>query len=77
MEIIRLEKIVATIALIGGLVAAGMVLSSAGSARAAGMCTDMWKPVCGSINGWKRTFSNACWAKNSGAKILYKGVCKW
>jgi len=73
----RLGKIVSTTALLAGLLATGIALSSTESARAAGACNDTWKPVCGSVNGWKRTFSNACWAKMSGAKKLHKGVCKW
>jgi hypothetical protein len=68
---------VSRIALLAGLVAAGMFISSAHSARAAGMCSDDWKPVCATANGWQRTYSNLCWAKTNNAKVLYSGTCKW
>lgn len=39
-------------------------------------CNFEWKPVCGVVDGKKRTFSNACWAKREGAKHIKNGACK-
>jgi hypothetical protein len=40
-------------------------------------CTDRYDPVCAvSATGFRRTFSNACWAKTSGARLLHSGVCE-
>ena len=49
------------------------VLSS-GAAKA-DLCTLDRKPVCANDHGVKKTFSNACWAKAWGAKVLYSGEC--
>ncbi len=56
-------------------VAATAFVIGTSPAKAAGMCTLDWKPVCANDHGFTHTFSNACWAKLSGAKILYKGEC--
>jgi len=58
-----------------GLVVAAVSVSFTASARAA--CDEMWKPVCGTVDGHQRTFSNACWAKMAKAKHVHKGACKW
>ena len=68
---------VSLMALLAGLVAAGTWMSLPDTARAQGVCSMDWKPVCGKIDNWQRTYSNECWAKASKAKILYKGECKW
>jgi hypothetical protein len=56
-------------------VAATAFVIGTSPAKAAGMCTLDWKPVCANDHGFTHTFSNACWAKLSGAKILYAGDC--
>jgi hypothetical protein len=71
-------KNVSRIALLAGLVAATASMSAPEKARAATeVCGQDWKPVCGSVNNWQRTYSNACWARANKAKILYDGACKW
>jgi hypothetical protein len=39
-------------------------------------CKWDYAPVCGTVAGKKQTFSNACFAKENGAKKIKKGVCK-
>lgn len=39
-------------------------------------CKWDWAPVCGTVGGKKQTFSNACFAKEAGAKRVKKGACK-
>ncbi|HEX3711023.1 MAG TPA: Kazal-type serine protease inhibitor [Pseudolabrys sp.] len=62
------------IAAVVAVAAAGFVLGTS-AANAATMCDMSWKPVCANDHGFTHTFSNACWAKMSGAKILYNGEC--
>jgi hypothetical protein len=40
------------------------------------VCPMDWMPVCGKVGGKKQTFSNACVAKQAGAKHIRKGACK-
>ena len=61
-------------AVAAGLAAAAIVFPS-GGARAA-VCFEVWQPVCGTVAGIKRTFSNACFAKAAGARHVRKGECK-
>jgi Kazal-type serine protease inhibitor domain len=56
-------------------VAAFTIAAPIRSASAA--CNDEWKPVCGVKDGFKHTYSNACWAKAAGAKHIKPGACKW
>jgi len=58
-----------------GLVATAMSVSFTGSARAAA-CDEVWKPVCGKVNGYQHTFTNMCWAKMEKATNIHKGECK-
>jgi hypothetical protein len=53
---------------------AGAIAGFTGSAFA--MCDEMWKPVCGEKDGFKHTYTNACWAKAAGAKHIRPGACK-
>ena len=47
------------------------------SAQAQVVCTNQWAPVCGLAPiGIRITYSNACWAKAGGAKILHPGECQ-
>lgn len=82
-----LRKIAAHAAM--AALAAAFVLGTAGVGEAAkkkkaapkapaakAWCTWDWKPVCGTVGGKKQTFSNACFAKEAGAKKVRKGVCK-
>jgi hypothetical protein len=62
------------IAAVVAVAAAGFVLGTS-AANAATMCDMSWKPVCANDHGITHTFSNACWAKMSGAKVLYKAEC--
>lgn len=39
-------------------------------------CNFQHKPVCGTYNGKRTTFSNECWAKREGAKKIKPGACK-
>lgn len=50
--------------------------STGDRALAAGACTWIWQPVCGiAKTGYKRTWSNICWAKMDGAKHIRPGAC--
>jgi hypothetical protein len=40
------------------------------------ICFMAWQPVCGMKAGKKSTYSNACVARNDGAKVVSKGECK-
>jgi hypothetical protein len=66
-----------SLAVLAGLAALAMATAPVDSARAQGACGMDWKPVCAGGSGWQRTFSNECWAKQGGAKVMYKGECKW
>ncbi len=45
-------------------------------AQAQTVCTWLWQPVCALTTfGHRWTFSNACWAKAAGARILHAGAC--
>lgn len=69
---------VSRIALLAGVVAAGTFMSPANSARAAGYCDQMWKPVCAKgSDGYMHVYSSACWAKTWKARVMYSGICKW
>jgi hypothetical protein len=46
------------------------------SAHAQGACPFSYVPVCGLAPiGIRITYSNACWAKLGGAKVLHPGEC--
>ena len=52
------------------------VLAGSAPAKAAGVCTDEYRPVCGLAPwGLRMTYSNACWAKQAGAVVLHPGAC--
>jgi hypothetical protein len=38
-------------------------------------CTENYDPVCGSKEGAAKTYSNACFAKADGAKVVADGEC--
>jgi hypothetical protein len=59
---------------LAGFIAATISVSFSGNARAA--CDEVWKPVCGKVNGYQHTFTNLCWAKMEKAKGIHKGACK-
>ena len=40
------------------------------------VCTEQYAPVCGQIAGTSKTYSNACFAKAAGAKVIADGECK-
>ena len=66
---------ISSLAMLAGLVAA-FAIAEVNTAAAAGFCTLEWKPVCGKANGWRHTYSNACWAKSFKARIVHPGPCK-
>ena len=38
-------------------------------------CAENWDPVCGAKNGAAKTYSNPCFAKADGAKVIAEGEC--
>ena len=47
----------------------------AGHAHAAAFCTQEYAPVCAEAKGQRQTFSNACFARAAGARIVHRGAC--
>jgi len=39
------------------------------------VCTEQYEPVCGRINGVRKTYSNRCYARADGADIVAQGRC--
>jgi Kazal-type serine protease inhibitor domain len=39
------------------------------------VCTEQYEPVCGRINGVRKTYSNRCYARADGASIVAQGRC--
>lgn len=64
-----------SVALLAGLFAAATLMPIGNAAHAA--CSDVWKPVCGKQDGFKHTYTNACWAKMAKAHKVHPGACKW
>jgi hypothetical protein len=75
MRILRSGVLSAAAALAIGAIASGLPTAQEAKANAI-FCNDLWMPVC-AVNsvGFRRTYTNACWAHASGARILHKGVC--
>jgi hypothetical protein len=44
-------------------------------ARRPEVCTEQYQPVCGRIAETSRVYSNACFARAAGAKIVSEGPC--
>lgn len=40
------------------------------------LCSQDYNPVCASVNGYKKSYSNACFARKAGADFLNSGACK-
>jgi Kazal-type serine protease inhibitor domain len=40
------------------------------------ICTEQYLPVCGKKNGVTKTYSNGCFARLDGAKVIAKGPCR-
>lgn len=38
-------------------------------------CTEQYQPVCGELSGARKTYSNACFAKQAGATVIAAGAC--
>ena len=54
-----------------------LAIAPAAHAQAAVACTDVYAPVCGlSGVGLRMTYSNACWARASGATVLHAAQCQ-
>ena len=66
------------VSIAGCLLAAVIVqLSTVNTVRAAGVCPEVYLPVCAvSDLGLRMTYTNACWAKMANAKILHAGQCQ-
>jgi hypothetical protein len=57
--------------------AAVFTIATPVSSAHAAMCPWDWKPVCGMTKDqMKRTYPNACVAKEDGAKHIRDGACK-
>lgn len=39
------------------------------------VCTARYLPVCGELNGTLKTYSNDCFARGAGAKVIADGEC--
>jgi hypothetical protein len=39
------------------------------------VCTEQYEPVCGRIDGIRKTYSNRCYARADGASIVAQGRC--
>jgi hypothetical protein len=39
------------------------------------LCMELYQPVCGSKGTATKTYSNACFAKADGAKVVSQGEC--
>jgi len=39
-------------------------------------CPRIYRPVCGVVNGVRRTYSNSCVARQAGARIIAQGQCQ-
>jgi hypothetical protein len=44
-------------------------------ARPPEVCTEQYKPVCGEIKGVTKVYSNACFGRAAGAKIVSEPPC--
>jgi Kazal-type serine protease inhibitor domain len=40
------------------------------------VCTEQYLPVCGKINNVTKTYSNVCFARAAGAKVIAQGPCR-
>ena len=48
----------------------------AAPARRPEMCTQQYAPVCGELNGARKTYPNACMAALAEAKVVADGACR-
>jgi Kazal-type serine protease inhibitor domain len=39
------------------------------------VCNARYDPVCGELNGKRKTYSNDCFARGAGAKVIAVGEC--
>jgi len=81
----RLRKIaapgvIAAVALAGVFIAGSTALAAADdndkTLRRPTVCTEQYLPVCGKINNVTKTYSNACFARAAGAKVIAQGPCR-
>jgi len=65
-------------------IAATLAVGSPGPAAAAEkkdaasprvVCMELYRPVCGAKGKTTKTYSNACFAKADGAKVISQGEC--
>lgn len=49
--------------------------SAGGDMRRPQICTEQYDPVCGRIGDEYRMYSNACFARAAGARIVYDRPC--
>jgi Kazal-type serine protease inhibitor domain len=45
------------------------------SAARAAVCTEQYAPVCGQVGRVTKTYSNSCFARADGAKVIAHGPC--
>jgi hypothetical protein len=63
-------------ALIAIVCLAATTFSTSRQAAAAKVCSENYLPVCAVDGaGTRRTYSNACFARQAGAKVLHPGAC--
>jgi len=76
----RKRVLILTVALVSGSVAGMMAAASEPDdrnfQRRPTVCTQQYAPVCGTINGVTKTYSNSCFAAADGAKIIAQGPCR-
>ncbi len=53
-----------------------VILLIATSVADAVVCTEQYAPVCGQIGWITKTYSNACFARADGAKVIAQGPCR-
>jgi orotate phosphoribosyltransferase len=70
--------VVASVALAGVFIASWTALAVAddNTQRRPTVCTEQYLPVCGKINNVTKTYSNACFARAAGAKVIAQGPCR-
>lgn len=64
--------------LIGVLLLPSVAVRAAGDTpppRRPEICTQQFAPVCGALNGARKTYPNSCFAATAGARVVTDGAC--
>jgi Kazal-type serine protease inhibitor domain len=69
-----MAKLTAQRAIFSRCVAAIWLLTA--SAADAAVCTEQYAPVCGQAGRVTKTYSNRCFARADGAKVIAQGSCR-